>query len=155
MTPKSLLRHPMAISSIEHLTSGAFNEIITDTTVDSKKVSRVIFCTGKVYYDLLDARDKAKLSHISINRVEQLYPFPSEKFKSIVSGYKSAKEIIWVQEEPQNQGAWNFVRDEMDEVLGKPGSVKYIGRKKSASPAAGHLKVHMKEQEELVKLAIQ
>lgn len=154
MTPKSLLRHPMAISSIEHFTSGAFNEVITDTSVDPAKVTKVVFCTGKVFYDLLDARNKAEKNHIALVRVEQIYPFPTEKVKAVLNTFKSAGEIIWTQEEPQNQGAWLFVRDDFDEIIGKCGSISYVGRKRSASPAAGHLKTHLREQEELVKTAL-
>ncbi|MCB1177269.1 MAG: 2-oxoglutarate dehydrogenase E1 component, partial [Leptospiraceae bacterium] len=154
MTPKSLLRHPMAISSIEHLTSGAFNEVITDTAVDKKKVRKVLFCSGKVYYDLVTKRDESKKDDVAIVRVEQLYPFPESRIKAVIKSFKTAKEHIWVQEEPQNMGSWNYIRDDFDEILGKPGSIQYVGRKRSASPAAGHLKVHLKEQEDLVKRAL-
>jgi 2-oxoglutarate dehydrogenase E1 component len=154
MTPKSLLRHPMAISSIEHFTSSAFNEVILDTSVDPSKVTKVIFCSGKVYYDLLDARNKSGKNHIALIRVEQLYPFPSEKIKSALTAFKQVKDILWVQEEPQNQGAWLFVRDDFDDILGNCGSIKYVGRKRSASPAVGHLKAHLKEQEEILKNAL-
>jgi len=154
MTPKSLLRHPLAVSSIEHFTSGAFNEVITDTSVEANKVTKLIFCSGKVYYDLLEARNKAKKEHIALVRIEQLYPFPSEKVKSVLNTFKSVGQVLWVQEEPKNQGAWLFVRDYFDELLGGCGKIAYVGRKPSASPAAGHLKLHLKEQEELVQLAL-
>jgi 2-oxoglutarate dehydrogenase E1 component len=154
MTPKSLLRHPQAISSIEHLTSGAFNEVITDTSVESSKVKRLLFCSGKVYYDLLDARNKQNKTDIAIVRVEQLYPFPTERIQATLNYFKAAKEFIWVQEEPQNMGAWTYISDEFDDAFGKSVSLKYVGRKKSASPAAGHLKVHLKEQEEFINSAL-
>ncbi|MCX7999267.1 MAG: 2-oxoglutarate dehydrogenase E1 component, partial [Leptospiraceae bacterium] len=155
MTPKSLLRHPLAISSIEHFTSGAFNEVITDTKVEPNKVKKIIFCTGKIYYDLLEARNKQNKMEIALIRLEQLYPFPSEKVKHVFQTFKAAKNYTWVQEEPQNQGAWLYVRDEFDNLLGKCGSISYVGRKRSASPAVGQLKAHLKEQEEVVKTALE
>lgn len=155
MTPKSLLRHPLAISSIEHFTSGAFNEVITDTKVESDKVKKILFCTGKIYYDLVEARNKQNKMDIALIRIEQLYPFPSEKVKHIFQTFKNAKTYVWVQEEPQNQGAWLYVRDEFDNLLGKCGSISYVGRKRSASPAVGQLKAHLKEQEEVVKTALE
>lgn len=154
MSPKSLLRHPMAISDISELSNGGFQPVLDDTNVDAGQVKKLIFCSGKVYYDLLDAKQKGNFSNIAIVRLEELYPFPSESIKAILKKYSGAGDIIWVQEEPQNQGAWMYIRDIFDETTGKAGSIRYIGRKKSASPAAGHLKVHTKEQEELVKQAI-
>ncbi len=154
MSPKSLLRHPMAISDISELTSGKFESVLDETGNDPKKIKKIIFCSGKVYYDLYDARQKANITDRVIIRIEELYPFPEDSIKAIQKKYPNASEQVWVQEEPQNQGAWMYIRDAFDEVTGKAGSIKYIGRKKSASPAAGHLKVHTKEQEELVKLAL-
>jgi len=154
MSPKSLLRHPMAISDITELTSGKFESVLDETGNDPKKIKKIIFCSGKVFYDLYDARQKASISDRVIIRIEELYPFPEDSIKAIQKKYPNATEQVWVQEEPQNQGAWMHIRDAFDEVTGKAGSIKYIGRKKSASPAAGHLKVHTKEQEELVKLAL-
>ncbi len=155
MTPKSLLRHPLAISSIEHFTSGAFNEVITDTKVEASKVEKIIFCTGKVYYDLLDARNKENKMDIALVRIEQLYPFPVEKVKYVFQTFKNANKYLWVQEEPKNQGAWHYIKEELDNIIGKCGSVTYVGRKASASPAVGQLKAHLKEQEEIVKLALE
>jgi 2-oxoglutarate dehydrogenase E1 component len=154
MSPKSLLRHPMAISDITELTSGKFESVLDETGNDPKKIKKIIFCSGKVFYDLYDARQKSNITDRVIIRIEELYPFPEDSIKAIQKKYPNASEQVWVQEEPQNQGAWMYIRDAFDEVTGKAGSIKYIGRKKSASPAAGHLKVHAKEQEELVKLAL-
>ncbi|MCB1142876.1 MAG: 2-oxoglutarate dehydrogenase E1 component [Leptospiraceae bacterium] len=153
MSPKSLLRHPKAISDLDEITGGSFHQIIEDPSVDPKTVRRILFCSGKVYYDLQTEKEKSGLNDIAIIRVEELYPFPKEKINALLTNLKNAKEIFWVQEEPQNQGAWMYIRDEFEE-LKKPGFIKYIGRKKSASPAAGHLKIHLKEQEELIKAAI-
>jgi 2-oxoglutarate dehydrogenase E1 component len=154
MSPKSLLRHPMAISDITELTNGKFESVLDETGNDPKKIKKIIFCSGKVFYDLYDARQKAEINDRVIIRIEELYPFPEDSIKAILKKYPNATEQVWAQEEPQNQGAWMYIRDAFDEVTGKAGSIKYIGRKKSASPAAGHLKVHAKEQEELVKLAL-
>lgn len=152
MTPKSLLRHPMAISNTSELIEGGFQEVLPESSKligpDAKKL---IFCSGKVYYDLIEQREKLKADHVAIARVEQLYPFPEAKIREVVSAYKSA-EVYWVQEEPQNQGAWFFMLDNFSSILDKP--LKYVGRKKSASPAAGQVKVHMKEQDALVKEAL-
>jgi 2-oxoglutarate dehydrogenase E1 component len=144
----------MAISDITELTTGKFESVLDETGNDPKKIKKIIFCSGKVFYDLYDARQKASISDRVIIRIEELYPFPEDSIKAIQKKYPNATEQVWVQEEPQNQGAWMYIRDAFDEVTGKAGSIKYIGRKKSASPAAGHLKVHTKEQEELVKLAL-
>ncbi len=154
MSPKSLLRHPMAISDISDLKSGKFYSVLDEPNMDPKKVHKIIFCSGKVFYDLYDARQKANLEDRVIIRIEELYPFPEKAIQEIQKKYSNAKEQLWVQEEPQNQGAWMYIRDAFDEFSGKPGSIKYLGRKKSASPAAGHLKLHTKEQEELVKKAL-
>jgi len=154
MSPKSLLRHPQAISDISELTGGSFQSVLDDTNAQSGNVTKLIFCSGKVYYDLLDSREKEKKSNIALIRIEELYPFPEDSIKGILKKYSKATDVIWVQEEPQNQGAWMYIRDAFDEMNQKAGSIRYIGRKKSASPAAGHLKLHTKEQEELVKQAL-
>jgi 2-oxoglutarate dehydrogenase E1 component len=154
MTPKSLLRLPAAVSNIDDLLKGAFKEVLLDKEeIDPKKVRKLLFCSGKVYYDLVEGRTKSNSNDVAILRLEQIYPFPNNLIKEALSKYSSAKEIAWVQEEPQNQGAWTFVRDFFeDNMNGK--RLHYYGRKKSASPAAGHVKVHMKEQEALVKEAL-
>jgi 2-oxoglutarate dehydrogenase E1 component len=154
MTPKSLLRFPAAVSSIDDLLTGAFKEVLTDKPeIKQEGVKKILFCSGKIYYDLVDARDKKGLSHIAIIRLEQIYPFPESQIKEVLLQYKSATEFCWVQEEPHNQGAWFFVRDFFQHILGNR-EFKYYGRKKSPSPAAGHVKVHMKEQEAIVKEAL-
>jgi 2-oxoglutarate dehydrogenase E1 component len=154
MTPKSLLRLPAAVSSIEELTTGAFKEILFDKEeIKNSNLRKIIFCSGKVYYDILDQREKAGIKDVAICRVEQIYPFHTGLLKEALKKYSSAKEIAWLQEEPQNQGAWSFVRDEIEAELGDR-RLKYYGRKKSSSPAAGHVKVHMKEQDALVKEAL-
>ncbi|MDX1960792.1 MAG: 2-oxoglutarate dehydrogenase E1 component [Leptospiraceae bacterium] len=153
MTPKSLLRHPQAISTVKDITEDVFHSVLNDTIIDPSKAKRLVFCSGKVYYDALDAREKAGIKDISLIRIEELYPFPKEIVKKIISDSKNP-ELVWLQEEPQNQGAWNFIRDDFDDLIGKAGSIRYVGRKRSASPACGHLKLHLKEQEEIVKQAL-
>ncbi|HMV77297.1 MAG TPA: 2-oxoglutarate dehydrogenase E1 component [Leptospiraceae bacterium] len=153
MTPKSLLRHPKAVSNLSDLTEGAFQTVIPDT-VEPKGVNRILFCSGKVYYDLLDEREKTGKNNNAIVRVEQLYPFPETEIKDMLKKYSGANDIVWVQEEPQNQGSWAFIRGEWD-VMDSGKQIRYVGRKKSSSPAAGHLKLHLREQEELVKTALQ
>jgi 2-oxoglutarate dehydrogenase E1 component len=154
MSPKSLLRHPLAISDIDDLTGGSFQSVIEEKMANPELIKRIIFCSGKVYYDLITEKEKSGRNDVTIVRVEELYPFPKESIKNIFHSCKNASEILWVQEEPQNQGAWMYIRDEMEELTGKAGIIGYVGRKKSASPAAGHTKIHLREQEELIKKAI-
>lgn len=155
MTPKSLLRNPLAISNLEELAEGEFQLVIPELDkIDPKKVNRVILCCGKVYYDLLEKRRELNLSNSAIIRIEQLYPFPEELFKTILEPYKKAETIIWCQEEPENQGAWYSIKHHLVSNLNKNQSLHYAGRKSSASPAVGYASVHMKEQEKLVKEAL-
>ena len=110
-TPKSLLRHPKAVSTFEELSSGSFREVINDTGIDPSRVTRVVFCSGKVYYDLLAAREKKNATHIALVRVEQMYPFPEQQINDVLMRYPLTAEIAWVQEEPLNMGAWRFMSD--------------------------------------------
>ncbi|OAI48894.1 2-oxoglutarate dehydrogenase subunit E1 [Gammaproteobacteria bacterium SCGC AG-212-F23] len=155
MTPKSLLRHPLAVSSLDELTQGEFQLVIPEIdTIDTKKVDRVILCCGKVYYDLLEKRREQKLNNIAILRVEQLYPFPTEQLTGILAGYAHAKTIIWCQEEPMNQGAWYSTQHHLLACLAKEQKLFYAGRQASASPAVGYASVHAKEQAKLVNDAL-
>jgi 2-oxoglutarate dehydrogenase E1 component len=147
MTPKSLLRHPLCVSNAADFTQGQFQELINDKNADSKKVKRVLFCTGKIYYELLAKQEAEKRSDIAIVRIEQLYPLPETQMNAVFEQYKNA-EFAWVQEEPKNMGTWMH--------LGRydfPVSLKYIGRKSSASPATGFKKTHDKEQEAILNEA--
>lgn len=151
MTPKSFLRHPLAVSPIEELTKGEFQLIIPEIDpIDSNNVDRLIICCGKVYYDLLEKRRQEKLLTTAIIRIEQLYPFAEEQLKSIIVTYKKAKKVVWCQEEPQNQGAWYSTQHHLRACLRKDQELDYAGRKPSASPAVGYLSVHEKEQKELI-----
>ncbi|MDP2175041.1 MAG: 2-oxoglutarate dehydrogenase E1 component [Bacteroidota bacterium] len=140
MTPKSLLRHPLCVSQIEDFTKGSFQEIIHDTYVDAKKVRRVILCSGKLYYDLLEKQQSDKAKDVAIVRIEQLFPLPEKQLADLYQQFSKA-EFVWAQEEPKNMGTWmHFSRYDL------PFTLRYIGRKSSASPATGYKKVHDKEQ---------
>ncbi|MDP8980915.1 MAG: multifunctional oxoglutarate decarboxylase/oxoglutarate dehydrogenase thiamine pyrophosphate-binding subunit/dihydrolipoyllysine-residue succinyltransferase subunit [Acidobacteriota bacterium] len=142
-TPKRMLRHPKATSVIGDLTSGGFREVIPDT-IEPGKVKRVVLCTGQLYYDLVEAREKKQSNNVAVIRVEQLYPFPAAEVKDVIARYPATAEIAWVQEEPRNMGAWSFIRDQIGPA------VTYIGRAESASTAAGSLKRHQQEQAEII-----
>lgn len=155
MTPKSLLRHPLATSVLSELTDGEFKLVIPEVDVlKPADITRVVICAGKVYYDLLAKRREEKLNHIAIIRIEQLYPFPEEACKKVLMMYKNAKEIVWCQEESQNQGAWIAIQPYLTQQLTNGQILHYAGRKASASPAAGYHAVHEHEQEALVAQAL-
>jgi 2-oxoglutarate dehydrogenase E1 component len=149
-TPKSLLRHPKAVSHIEDVVEGRFLEVIDDSSVNPKEVSRVLFCSGKVYYDLLAAREEKKAGKVAIVRVEQMYPFPEGDLSTLLARYPATAEVYWVQEEPRNMGPWRFMLEHFHPLLDpSKRSLHYVGRPEYASPAAGTLKRHEQEQKEL------
>ena len=160
MSPKSLLRHKLAVSKLAELDQNtSFVPIIdeTDNGIRASKVKKVIFCCGKVYYDLLEARREKQIDNVVIIRFEQLYPFEESLLIEIVQKYKEAEGFVWCQEEPRNMGAWKFMRPQLDEALRKAGinrQVTYQGRVKSASPAVGYLYLHNKQQTALVEEAL-
>lgn len=155
MTPKSLLRHPLAVSKLEELAQGTFQNAIGEIdALDPKGVKRVVFCSGKVYYDLLDARRKAEQQDVALVRIEQLYPFPEEEVRAILADYSHVTDFVWCQEEPQNQGAWYSTRHHYDSVLPSHARLRYAGRPASASPAVGYMSVHAKQQKALVEDAL-
>ena len=139
MSPKSLLRHPAAVSRLEDFTSGAFHEIIDDPAA-SARIERVIFCSGKVYYDLCDYRQKEKVDDTAIIRIEQLYPLHRNRLAEIADAYGRGARLIWCQEEPQNMGAWSFLAPQFEEIFGR--KAVYAGRDAAASPAVGLLALH-------------
>lgn len=154
MSPKSLLRHPSAVSSLSDLTDQGFQLVIPEVdTLDAKKVDSVIFCAGKVYYELLEARRTRQLNNVAIVRIEQLYPFPESEVKAILDQYPNAKDIVWCQEEPENQGAWLTLQPCILAIL-KGQTLRYAGRASAAAPACGYLSVHVKEQNALIDLAL-
>ncbi|WP_105189710.1 2-oxoglutarate dehydrogenase E1 component [Pseudoalteromonas sp. T1lg48] len=155
MTPKSLLRHPLAVSSLEELSEGVFHNMIDEIDdLDAKKVERVVFCSGKVYYELLQERRKQELDNVAIVRVEQLYPFPHQEMANIVERYSHVKDFVWCQEEPQNQGAWYCSQHHFWNSIPQGANLTYAGRKASAAPACGYMAVHTKEQQALVADAL-
>ena len=148
MSPKSLLRHKLAVSKLDDLANGTFQEVIEESDYH-RTATRLVLCTGKVYYDLYEAREKAGIKNVALIRLEQLYPFPDKQIVEIVGKYKLAQDIIWCQEEPKNMGAWNFVHSNLDY-----NKLLYVGRKDAASPATGYMSVHTEEQTRLVKEAL-
>ena len=155
MTPKSLLRHKLAVSSLEELARGRFQTIIDEVDrLEPKAVTRVVFCSGKVYYDLLEQRRTEQLSTVAIVRIEQLYPFPAAGYEAVLARYPNAHEIVWCQEEPQNQGAWYQIRHRLQEPLVDIDTLFYAGRAGAAAPAAGIYQMHVEEQQRLVASAL-
>jgi 2-oxoglutarate dehydrogenase E1 component len=155
MTPKSLLRHEMSVSSLEDLTRGSFARVIDEADeLSPAQVRRVVFCSGKVYFDLLKARRKDSIRDVALVRIEQLYPFPSEEYEAILNRYINAREVVWCQEEPQNQGAWYQIRHRLQEILGVRRQVLYAGRAPAAAPATGISKIHEAEQHALIDAAL-
>jgi 2-oxoglutarate dehydrogenase E1 component len=161
MSPKSLLRHPHAISELSDFTQGSFQEILDDVEMAKQAagVKKVLICSGKIYYELLAARAEKARKDIALVRMEQLYPFAAEKLSGILNQYKSAK-LYWVQEEPRNMGAWTYIfnqwaggYDFFNEKVGKR-SIEYVGREIAASPAVGSAKLHEKEQKEIIEKAL-
>jgi 2-oxoglutarate dehydrogenase E1 component len=144
-TPKSLLRHPRCISSLDDLENGQFEEVIDDTDVDVESVTRLVFCTGKIYYELLERKEELKARDVAIVRIEQIHPFPKEKVEAIIAKYSSAILTLWVQEEPENMGAWTYINSKMTEH-----NIVPIARLASASPATGLAKLHTLGQQEII-----
>jgi multifunctional 2-oxoglutarate metabolism enzyme len=153
MTPKSLLRLPQATSALENLTSGSFYPVIGDE-IKPDGVERVVICSGKVYYDLTAELEKKNESRIAILRLEQFYPFPQSLLQEWLATFRNAKEIFWVQEEPQNMGGWNFMRPRLEALLQASQELRYVGRTASASPAIGSYTIHQLEQAQVVKEAL-
>ncbi len=155
MSPKSLLRHPMAVSTLEELSDGIYHNVIDETDdLPAEKIERVVMCSGKVYYDLYDARNKGEITNVAIIRLEQLYPFPQKEMEAVMAKYAHVKDFVWCQEEPQNQGAWYCSQHHFWDVIPTGAKLKYVGRTASASPAVGYLAVHNKQQKDLVQQAL-
>ena len=155
MTPKSLLRHELSVSSLEELTRSSFATVIGEAEdLAPAQVRRVVFCSGKVYYDLLKARRKENLRDVALVRIEQLYPFPTEEYEAVLRKYPNARELVWCQEEPQNQGAWYNIRHRLQELSSGKRDVLYAGRAPAAAPATGLSKLHESEQAALVEAAL-
>lgn len=155
MSPKSLLRHPMVHSTLDELADGQFYNVIAEVEdIKPQSVSRVILCSGKVYYDLLAERIDKEVKDIAIVRIEQLYPFPQADLDKVLAPYEAVNDIVWVQEEPENQGAWWMIQHELRKVLRKDQSLSYVGRKAAAAPAVGYPSLFHAQQSELVAKAL-
>jgi len=150
MTPKSLLRHPRCVSGFNELATGGFNEVIDDSTATPDSVSRVVVCSGKVYYELLEQKEKDQANEIALIRLEQLYPYPAEQLSALKKKYKQAGDWIWLQEEPENMGAWSYVLRKSKDI-----AFRLISRVESASTATGSHKAHDREQKEIIVKAFE
>ncbi|MDP5240442.1 2-oxoglutarate dehydrogenase E1 component [Uliginosibacterium sp. 31-16] len=154
MTPKSLLRHKDAISSLDELANGQFQTVIGETDkLDAKKVKRVVVCSGKLYYELLAERRSKEIKDTAIVRLEQLYPFPNDAFAAELAKYPNAKDVVWCQEEPRNQGAWYWIasRQHLARSMGSKHTLYLVSRPASASPAVGYYAVHNAQQRDVVE----
>lgn len=159
MSPKSLLRHKDATSTLEELANGKFETVIgeVDQSIEPKKVQRIVLCSGKVYYDLVEKRQKEAANDVAIVRIEQLYPFPEDRLFEILKPFKNVKDMVWCQEEPMNQGAWYSSQHHMRKVTAKLNDklyLRYAGRDASASPAAGYMSLHLEQLEKFLNDAI-
>jgi 2-oxoglutarate dehydrogenase E1 component len=150
-TPKSLLRHPLCVSTLDEFAKGRFQEVIPAETTE-ERTTTLLLCTGKIYYDLLDQAQKKKRKDIAIVRIEQLYPLPVDLLKDAVAPYKSAGKIAWVQEEPKNMGAWSFLREHLGDLFDK--EPLYIGRRENDVPAVASHRLHNREQELIIDQAL-
>ena len=155
MTPKSLLRHKMAVSPLAELSTGKFEVIIPETDeIDAQATRRVVFSSGKVYFDLLESRKQHDLDHVALVRLEQIYPFPVDDYATVLAQYRHVNEFVWCQEEPQNQGAWYQIRHRLQDALSEEQQLYYAGRQSAAAPASGIYKVHLQQQQALVEAAL-
>ncbi|MEX0742140.1 MAG: 2-oxoglutarate dehydrogenase E1 component, partial [Phycisphaeraceae bacterium] len=154
MTPKSLLRHPLVVSDLKAFTKGSFNLVIGDSDTPPASAERVLLCSGKIYYDLLKQREELGREDVAIMRVEQLYPFPADSLREVLSGYHEGTPVIWVQEEPENMGAWRYmkVKAVADRLFGRF-PLTGVARPESASPATGSAASHRLEQADLLERA--
>ena len=159
ITPKSLLRHKEATSDLDDLTSGTFKTVLPEKEPsDPKKVTRLILCSGKVYFDLLERKKADERDDVAIVRIEQLYPFPGDDLDELLSQHSKLKHVVWCQEEPMNQGAWYCSQHHMRNALHRHNPklyLQYAGRDASAAPACGHMSVHIEEQKKLVNDAFE
>jgi 2-oxoglutarate dehydrogenase E1 component len=156
MSPKSLLRHKLSVSSLADFSSGGFATVLDDAELHTKSVKRVLVCSGKIYFDLLIARKENRIDDCAIIRLEQLYPFPKEEMLDSLNRYPNADELIWVQEEPRNQGAWSTLRSSrfLAGCLDGDKPLTCIARPPSSSPAVGYAALHLEQQNQIIKDAL-
>jgi 2-oxoglutarate dehydrogenase E1 component len=156
MTPKSLLRHPLAVSTVDEMAGGGFQRVLDDPTLpgNREEVTRLCLCSGKIYYDLVGHAERASARHVAVVRVELLYPFPADELRELFSSYPNLREIFWVQEEPKNMGARSFMKYRLDEVIPEGIEYDYVGRELRASPGEGYAVAHKREQDRIVRVAL-
>jgi 2-oxoglutarate dehydrogenase E1 component len=156
MTPKSLLRHPKAGSSLNDLSNGRFYRVMDDSVAATRRadIRRLVICTGKVYIDLITSVDAAQMSEVAVIRIEELYSFPDAELREIIEAYPHAQEVVWLQEEPRNMGAWSYVAPRIKGLLAPEVVFGYAGRAESASPAEGALSDHQEEQQRIIQQAV-
>ena len=154
MTPKGLLRLKQASSNLVELAEGSFQPVLDDPRTDKEQVRRLVFCSGKIYYDLVGHELRDSAGHIAVARIEQLYPFPVEQKAALVASYPRLGEVVWVQEEPQNMGPWRAIRHRLEENLPEGVTLRYIGRPWRASPSEGYPTAHLREQDRIVREAL-
>ncbi|PPI86881.1 2-oxoglutarate dehydrogenase E1 component [Candidatus Pantoea edessiphila] len=155
MSPKSLLRHPLVTSTLEEMANGQFQLVIDEViNVDKEKIKRLIMCSGKIYFDLMEQKSKNKQDTIAIVRIEQLYPFPYQALTALLVSYSNVKDFIWCQEEPLNQGAWFYIQYYFSKIIPINAKLRYASRPAAASPAVGYTYLHHKQQKELINSAL-
>jgi 2-oxoglutarate dehydrogenase E1 component len=154
MTPKGLLRLKQASSTLADLASGAFRPVLDDGTAERERVTRLVLCQGKVYYDIAGHEERARRDDVAVARIEQLYPFPVEAAAELVRGYPNLRELVWAQEEPQNMGAWRAIRHRLEESRPEGVSLTYVGRPWRASPSEGYPTSHLREQDRMTRAAL-
>ncbi|MFT5141195.1 MAG: 2-oxoglutarate dehydrogenase E1 component, partial [Rhodothermales bacterium] len=155
MTPKSLLRNKASTSELRLLEEGEYQLVIDDRKVENREaVKRIVMCSGKVWYDLDETRSETNNSLVTLIRIEQLHPFPEQQLAEVIARYPNAFDVVWCQEEPQNQGAWYQIRHHLQSCLKKNHVLVYVGRESSASPAVGKYAVHVHQQQKLVEQAL-
>jgi len=154
MTPKGLLRLKQAGSTLEDLASGEFRPVIDDANPDRARVERLVLCQGKIYYDIVGHEQRAGATGVAVARIEQLYPFPTERARAVLAGYPNLREVVWAQEEPQNMGAWRAIRHRLEETKPEGVPLLYVGRPWRASPSEGYPTAHLREQDRIVRAAL-
>jgi 2-oxoglutarate dehydrogenase E1 component len=156
MTPKSLLRLPAATSTLDELVEGGFQRVIDDPELPAgrEKVTRLVLCSGKVYYDIAGSEERHAAENTAVARVEMLYPFPENELIELMESYPALERVVWVQEEPRNMGARAFMRRRMAKILPEGASYDYVGRQLRAAPGEGYTAAHKKEQSRIVRVAL-
>ena len=157
MSPKWILRHKQATSALDELTGGSFQTILLDPEIDTKEVKRLVLCSGKVYYHLLERRQEKNVADVALIRLEQLYPFPHEELDKVFVSMPNIEKVSWCQEEPMNQGAWYSSQHHMKAAIARQNlsvELDYVGREGSSAPASGYMSAHKEEQSRFVDQAL-